>query len=199
MNSRSSLKNQREDLEGRPTMQKRSRFIKRKSVLVLATIGLMFLLLPTVEANGYWFPMELNQVLNRPLLGLQYYHITKTTSHDREKFEFNWTSGIVAINFYIFTETNFLNWSQGQPSTPYFSVEDVTADDPIFDTTGTNNTWVFVWSNPSVTSTQLLGAWERYRWIEVADIEIPGFPWAAILLGTIFAMTIVILVRKRTR
>jgi hypothetical protein len=41
--------------------------------------------------------------------------------------------------------------------------------------------------------------YERYQWIEVEDIEIPGFPWTATLLGTMFAMTIVILVRKRTR
>ena len=172
--------------------------MKRKSVLVLAIFGLLFLLFPTVEANGYWFPMELNQVLNRPLLGLQHYHITKTTSHDREKFEFNWTSGIIAVNFYIFTETNYLNWTLAQPFTTQVSVENVTVDFYLFDTTGTNRTWVFVWHNPTITSTQLIGMYERYRWIEV-DIQIPGFPWAAILLGTILAMTIVMLVRKRLR
>ncbi|MDO8123939.1 MAG: hypothetical protein Q6364_06130 [Candidatus Hermodarchaeota archaeon] len=172
--------------------------MKRKSVLVLATIGLMFLLLPTVKANGYWFPMELNQVLNRPILGLQHYHITKTTSHDREKFEFNWTSGVIAINFYIFTETNYLNWTQAQPSTPQIAVEDVTNDATIFDTSGTNRTWVFVWHNPTITSTQLIGMYERYRWIEV-ESQIPGFPWVAILLGTLCAITIGLLVRRRTR
>jgi hypothetical protein len=143
--------------------------------------------------------MELNQVLNRPILGLQHYHITKTTSHDREKFEFNWTSGVIAINFYIFTETNYLNWTQAEPSQPQISVEDVTADATVFDISGTNRTWIFVWHNPTITSTQLIGMYERYQWIEVEDIEIPGFPWTATLLGTMFAMTIVILVRKRTR
>ena len=173
--------------------------MKRKSVLVLVTMGLLFLLMPTAQANGHWVPVNVNQVINRPLLGTRFFHMTKIMSHDREKFEFNWTADPIAISFYIFTRADFFNWSRGKPSTPNYSAENVTDDESIFDTTGANNTWVFVWDNPSSTQVQLLGTWEHYWWEEVADIGMPGFPWAAVLLGTMLAMSIVILVRKRTR
>jgi hypothetical protein len=180
-------------------MQKRIRYIKRKAVLVFATLGLLFLLMPTAQANGHWVPVNVNEVINRPLRGLRFYHLTKIMSHDREKFEFNWTADPLAISFYIFTRANFFNWSRGKPSTPNYSAENVTADETIFDTTGVNNTWVFVWDNPSNTQVQLLGTLKHYRWEEVGVSGIPGFPWAAVLLGTMLAMAIVILVRKRTR
>jgi hypothetical protein len=168
----------------------------KKPILLLITLGLLFLLFPTVQANGYWFPMSLNQSINAPLFSLQYYHIVRETQYSREKFEFNWTSGIIAVNFYIFTGTDFENWEQGQPTTPYFTHDNMSADAYNFTPTGANQTWVFVWYNPSPTSTQLLGELDRYRWIEV-DSPIPGFPWEALLLGAISAITLTILVRKK--
>ncbi len=143
--------------------------------------------------------MELNQVVNRPLLGHHYHHITKTTVHDREKFEFHWTSGVTTIDFFIFTDTNFLNWSQGQPFTPQIAIEEVTTDALIFDTSGPNRTWVFVWYNFHLSSAQLDVTWDRFQWIDSSNIQILSFPWAAILFGTMCVMIIVILVRKRTR
>jgi hypothetical protein len=170
----------------------------RKSVLVLATLGLLFLLVPTVKANGYWYPMVLNSGINQPLLGLQFYHMEKTTQHSRERFDFNWTSGIVAINYYVFTLANFNNWSVGLPNTPYASVENVTADADRFQTNGANQTWVFVWYNPSLVSTQLVGSYERYRWVEVEG-SIPGFPWGAIVFGVISAVALTVILRKKIR
>ncbi|MFX1404612.1 MAG: hypothetical protein ACFE9D_09110 [Promethearchaeota archaeon] len=170
----------------------------RKSVLFLTGIGLLFLLVPTVAADGYWFPMVLNGTLNAPLFSLQYYHKVETTQNSREKFEYNWTTGIVAINYYVFTEANFLNWSVGLPSSAHATIENITAGFDMFITNGANQTWVFVWYNPSITSTQLVGRYERYKWVEV-DGFLPGFPWAAVLLGAVSALTLSLILRRKIR
>jgi hypothetical protein len=164
-------------------------------MLFLTGIGLIVLLVPTVAADGYWYPMVLNGTLNAPLFSLQYYHKVVTTQNAREKFEYNWTSGVIAINYYIFTEANFLNWSLGLPSATHASVENITAGFDAFITNGVNQTWVFVWYNPSLASTQLLGRYERYKWVEVNGF-LPGFPWEAILLGAISALTLGLIVRR---
>ena len=170
----------------------------RKSFLILAALGLVFLLTPTVKADGYWFPMVLNSNINQPLFSLQFYHKVSTTQNAREKFEYNWTSGIVAINYYIFNEVNFANWSVGLPANPHVSVENITAGFDVFYTNGVNQTWIFVWFNPSVVSTHLLGTHERYRWVEVNGF-LPGFPLEAILIGAISAVALVLIVRMKPR
>jgi hypothetical protein len=168
----------------------------RKSVLLLTGIGMLFLLIPPVAADGYWYPMVLNGTLNAPLFSLQYYHKVVTTQNSREKFELNWTSGLIAINYYIFSEANFNNWSLGLPSATHVSAENISAGFDMFITNGVNQTWVFVWYNPSLISTQLLGRYERYKWVEV-DGFIPGFPWEAILLGAISALTLSLIIRRK--
>jgi hypothetical protein len=170
----------------------------RKSVLFLTGIGMLFLLIPTVAADGYWYPMVLNGSINQPLFSLQYYHTVKTTEHSQEKIEFNWTSGIVAINYYVFTRENFDNWSVGLPCSADVSSENITSGWDSFRTYVVNQTWVFVWFNPSLTSTQLVGRYERYRWVEV-DGFIPGFPWDAILIGALSAVVLVLIMRKKNR
>ncbi len=170
--------------------------MKRKSVLLLTGIGMLFVLIPPVAADGYWFPMVLNSSLNAPLFSLQYYHKVVTTSNSREKFELNWTSGAIDVNYHIFNEANFNNWSLGLPSAPYVSVENASTGFDMFITNGVNQTWVFVWYNPSLISTHLLGSYERYRWVEVNGF-LPGFPWEALLLGAISALTLSLIIRRK--
>ncbi|MFX1565577.1 MAG: hypothetical protein ACFFCH_06265 [Promethearchaeota archaeon] len=168
----------------------------RKSVLLLTGIGMLFILIPSVAADGYWYPMVLNSTLNAPLISLQYYHKVVTTQNSREKFELNWTSGLIAINYYIFTEANFNNWSLGLPSTTHASVENTSGAFDMFIANGVNQTWIFVWYNPSLTSTHLLGTYERYKWVEV-DGFIPGFPFEAILIGAISALTLGLILKRK--
>jgi hypothetical protein len=160
--------------------------LKRKILPCILVCCLWTLTIAEVSANGYWMPTEFGTLLG-PIPGLGHKHMQKTTAHSREEFEFNWTTGIVAVNFHIMNAINYENWTTGQPWTGLVNHLNITEKAFSWETYGANATYHFIWYNPSLIGTNIIGDWHRSRWIEV-ESDIPGFPIETIAIGLALAM-----------
>ena len=171
--------------------------MKRRIMSVILLGFIVALSVSEVGANGYWFPIEYGSLLG-PITALNHKHMTKTTIYAREEYEFNWTTGVVPVNFHIMNDVNYLNWSTGQPWTGLVNHLNITGEAFSWETNGANATHHFIWYNPTMVSTNIVGEWHRSRWIEVEG-DIPGFPVEALLLGLAITLGVTIIIRQRQK
>jgi hypothetical protein len=167
----------------------------RRTIPVLLVLASLFLSVATTAADGTW--MYYSQgALAYPLVSLAHYHAAFTVSHDRERYRLNWTTGLVAVNFHIMDQSNYDNWTLGRTWTGLVDHLNTTGEYFEWVTWDENQTFHFIWFNPSLLSTNLIGKYNIDQWIEIEG-NIPGFPWQAILVGLLLPVALLLAIRRR--